>query len=250
MSKISAAIVIIGNEILSGRTQDVNGQFLANSLSNMGIALKEIRIIPDIHEQIVETVKEFAKKMTYVFTTGGIGPTHDDITAKAIAHATNQPYVLNEKAAAIIKSHYENAKPNDARMKMAYMPQNAKFIQNSETTVPGFYVDNIFVLAGVPKIMQSMFNWLKNNEIIKVNSQYISEKIDFPKPESLVAEILEEVQRDHNELEIGSYPYSNKIDEKRENWGTEICIRGQDKAQIMKAKEKINNFINELLKDE
>ncbi len=239
----TAAIIIIGNEILSGRTLDLNTNFIAKELGKMGVELAEVRVIADVESKIIETVREMKAKFDHIFTTGGIGPTHDDITSESIAKAFNLPYVLNEEVRQILIKRYGAENVSEARLKMAKMPQNAELIFNSATEVPSFSVENVFVLAGVPHIMQAMFSWLQANGKIKSGPSYVSEKIDFPKPESLVAKILENVQNAHPELSIGSYPYHH------ENvWGTEICIRGTNSSEVACAKGEIEKQIKELVK--
>ena len=160
MRNPTAAIIIIGNEILSGRTQDKNINYLAKGLNELGIILKEVRVIPDDEQVIIETLNALRAVHDYIFTSGGIGPTHDDITADAVAKAFSLPLILHEEAFARLKKHYatKGVELNDSRKKMAYTPQGATLIDNSISAAPGFIIDNVYVMAGVPSIMQVMFD--------------------------------------------------------------------------------------------
>ena len=157
MSKITSSVIIIGNEILSGRTQDINVQFIAKELSKQGINLSEVRIVPDKKEEIIETLNLLRKKYDYVFTTGGIGPTHDDITSECVSEALSVKYLINQEVYELLKNHYPKGELNEGRVKMTKMPKGAKLIKNPLTIAPGFYIGNVFVLPGVPTIMQPMF---------------------------------------------------------------------------------------------
>ena len=204
----TAAILIIGNEILSGRTQDKNISFIGMRCSEIGIRLKEVRIIEDNELEIIENVKKLSEKFDHVFTTGGIGPTHDDITAEAIAKACKQKLELNKTAHKLLKEHYSKTEYslNESRLKMAYIPTNSKLIKNSVSAAPGFKIDNIWVMAGVPKIMQAMF--LEDVEPhIKNDNPIISLSIKVEKPEGEIAKILKKLQNKFTEIDIGSYPY-------------------------------------------
>ena len=207
MSKYSAGIIVIGDEILSGRTLDTNSNFIAKNLTKAGIDLSEIRIIHDEKNLIVKNVLDFHEKYTYVFTTGGIGPTHDDITSESIALAFNQKYCVNLEAFKILEEYYPKGDFNESRQKMSKMPEYVKLILNPMTAAPGFIIENVYVLPGVPEIMQKMFiNLLK---IIEKGSpkKIITIKINLF--ESLIAIDLEKIQNKYPEYSIGSYPYFN-----------------------------------------
>ena len=156
MSLFTAGILIIGDEILSGRTQDTNANFIARNLTSSGIKLEEIRVIQDSKKIIIDSVKLFSKKYNYVFTTGGIGPTHDDITSESLAEAFNKTYEINSEAYNILEKYYPEGEFNISRQKMAKMPSDVELIYNPMTAAPGFKVSNVFVLPGVPKIMEQM----------------------------------------------------------------------------------------------
>ena len=156
----TACLLVIGNEVLSGRTRDANIQFLATGLGNLGIPLREVRVIPDVPETIIATVNEVREKFDYVFTTGGIGPTHDDITSECVAAAFGVPWEPHPVAWPRMEASYKPGEFNAARQRMATMPRGAKLIENSISVAPGFQMENVYVMAGVPRVMQSMFEWL------------------------------------------------------------------------------------------
>ena len=231
---MKAALIIIGNEILSGRTQDKNLSYLANWLNEIGIQLSEVRIIRDEEGIIIETVNYLRKTYNYVFTTGGIGPTHDDITSLSIARAFNVDLEINDKALSILKEYYKDSELTDARMKMTMMPKGAELVDNPISRAPGFKMENVFVMAGIPLIMQGMLEgarqYLKGGDVIKTTS------VDVFTPESNVAEDLAQLQNKFPNVEIGSYPFS-----KENKFGTSLVLRSKDE-------ELLNNCKLELLK--
>ena len=194
--KVNAGIIIIGNEILSGRTQDVNTATISKWLSSLGVKLEEVRVIPDIENSIVKTVNELRKKFKYVFTTGGIGPTHDDITSKSIAKAFKLSYGYHKEAYDILEKYYSKNKFNEGRKKMAMMPTKASLILNPTSGAPGFIVDNVFCLPGVPSILKAMLSGL-NNKIIG-GKKILSKTISVYTVESEIAKSLEKVQKKFN----------------------------------------------------
>ena len=204
---VTAAIVVIGNEVLSGRTQDVNVQFLALGLGKLGISLDEVRIIADVEDEIVAAVNRLRGKYDYVFTTGGIGPTHDDITTAAVSKAFGRDMIRNPEAEAILLANYKPEDVTEARMKMADTPagDDVVLIQNPVSKAPGYQIENVFVMAGVPRIMQAMFDDLKSR--LKGGEPVSSRSIDAFIPEGLVAGPLGEVQNQFPDIEIGSYPF-------------------------------------------
>ena len=205
--KVNAAILIIGNEILSGRTQDKNIAFLCNWLNlNCGINVLEVRIIPDVEKTIVQNIRLLSKKFNYVFTTGGIGPTHDDITAKSIAKAFKVKYGFHNEAFRILENYYGKAKFNDGRKKMAKMPKIAKLIYNPSSAAPGFITKNVLSLPGVPSILNSMIENCKKYLVkgLKIHSK----TINLFTVESNISKQLEMVQKKYSKfVEIGSYPF-------------------------------------------
>ena len=205
--KVNAAILIIGNEILSGRTQDKNIAFITNWLNyNCGISVSEVRIIPDIEKIIVENVRTLSKKFNYLFTTGGIGPTHDDITAKSISKAFKVRYEYHQEAYKILEKYYGKVKFNDGRKKMAKMPKGARLIYNPSSAAPGFIIKNVLSLPGVPSILNSMIENCKRYLIkgLKVHSK----TINLYTVESNIAERLGKIQKKYQKfVDIGSYPF-------------------------------------------
>ena len=203
--KLNAAIIVIGNEILSGRTQDVNVANISNWLNELGVKLEEVRIIPDIESAIIKTVNELRKKFKYIFTTGGIGPTHDDITSKSISKAFNVKYCYHPEAFKILKNYYKKGKFNIGRKKMAKTPKKASLIYNPSSAAPGFFIKNVYCLPGVPSILKSMLGDL-NNKIIGGN-KIESKTLCLRTVESEISIPLEKVQNKYKNLDIGSYPF-------------------------------------------
>ena len=234
---MKAALIIIGNEILSGRTQDKNLSYLANWLNEIGIQLSEVRVIRDEEEIIVDAVNNLRKTYNYVFTTGGIGPTHDDITSLSIARAFNVDLEINDKALSILKEYYKDSELTDARMKMTMIPKGAELVDNPISRAPGFKIENVFVMAGIPSIMQGMLEGarkhLKGGDIIKSTS------VDVFTRESNVAEELAELQRNYPDIEIGSYPFS-----KENKFGTSLVLRSKDSILLKKCELELLKIID------
>ena len=212
MKKLNAGILIIGDEVLSGRTKDTNSNFIAKKLIESGIQLDEIKVIHDQMDIIIEDVLKFHNQYTYVFTTGGIGPTHDDITSESMAKAFNQKYCFHDEAYKILENFYPKGEFNEGRKKMAKMPEHAKLIFNPLTAAPGFIVENIYVLPGVPSIMQKMF--INLLEIIEKGSPKKTTTININLFESSIALDLKIIQDNFKECSIGSYPYFNYVSKK------------------------------------
>ena len=244
--QVSATIIIIGNEILSGRTKDINTSTIATWLNKLGVRVQEVRVIPDIEEVIVKTINEVRKKNTYVFTTGGIGPTHDDITAVSISKAFNLKYEINKEAFEILEAYYKPGEFNEGRQKMAWTPANAKLILNPTSGAPGFIVKNVFCLPGVPSILKSMLGGLKNK--ISGGKPIISHTINLRTVESEIAKSLTSVQNNNKDVEIGSYPFfrAGKL-------GVSIVVRSENQSEIDDCNSKIMEFVSqkkiEIIKD-
>ena len=236
--QVSATIIIIGNEILSGRTKDINTSTIATWLNKLGVRVQEVRVIPDIEEVIVKTINEVRKKNTYVFTTGGIGPTHDDITAVSISKAFGLKYKINKEAFKILEAYYKPGEFNEGRQKMAWTPANAKLILNPTSGAPGFIVENVFCLPGVPSILRSMLGGLKNK--ISGGKPIISHTINLRTVESEIAKSLTLVQDNNKDVEIGSYPFfkANKL-------GVAVVIRSVDQSKIDICNSQILDFANQ-----
>ena len=202
----TACLLVIGNEVLSGRTQDANIRFLAVKLGELGIPLREVRVIPDIAQTIIDTVNETRQKFTYVFTTGGIGPTHDDITSECIAAAFGVPWEPHPVAFARMEKTYKPGEFNAARQRMGTMPRGAALIDNAMSVAPGFQMENVYVMAGVPRVMQSMFEWLaphlQGGARIESRSVYA-----IGLGEGLIAQGLTDIQNRFPDIDLGSYPF-------------------------------------------
>jgi molybdenum cofactor synthesis domain-containing protein len=236
--KLNAAIVIIGNEILSGRTQDVNVANISNWLNDLGVKLDEVRIIPDIESTIIKTINEVRTKFKYVFTTGGIGPTHDDITSKSISKALKVKYCYHPEAYKILENYYEKGKFNVGRRKMAKTPKGSFLIYNPSSAAPGFYIKNVYCLPGVPSILRSMLGGLKN-KIIGGN-KIISKTLSLQTVESEISIPLEKVQNKFKNLEIGSYPFF-----KQGKVGVSLVIRSDKSKLIAKCLRSIMKFVKD-----
>ena len=236
-NRTSAAILIIGNEILSGRTKDLNGNYLAVELLKLGINVRQIRIVPDEKKEIVGALNALKIKYTYVFTSGGIGPTHDDITADSVAEAFSVPLLLNEKARKMLVSHYANGKDdlNEARLRMARIPAGATLIDNPISKAPGFRIGNVFVLAGVPRIFQAMADSILTN--LDSGNPIISKTITISKPEGTIAEKLAEIASSFPEVSIGSYPFNINGD-----LGTNLVVMHEDAALIRKVVAQLSKL--------
>ena len=239
----TASLVIIGNEILSGRTQDKNINYIAKELFKSGISLQYVCVIPDVQKKIINTVRNLKKSYDFIITTGGIGPTHDDITAESISIAVNKKYALNKGALKELKKYYIKVKSEltDARKKMAYMPVGSRLIKNSVSGAPGFMIENIFVFAGVPSIVEAMTKeFLK---IIKVKNKFYSSSIVTKLFESKIAHILEEAEKTFDEVSIGSYPI---FDGKPR--GVEVIISSMtNRTNALKARKYILREINKII---
>ena len=236
-TKVNAAILIIGNEILSGRTQDTNTSSIALWLNSIGVKVHEVRVIPDIEAIIVDTVNHLRKVNDYVFTTGGIGPTHDDITAQSVSKAFNLKYEIHKEAFKILESYYKPGEFNKGRQKMVWMPKNAELILNPTSGAPGFNVENVFCLPGVPSILKSMLGGLRNR--IVGGKPILSFTISLRTVESEIADSLTNVQNKNSDVEIGSYPFfqAGKL-------GVSIVIRSEEQSKIDKCYKEILLFVN------
>ena len=235
--KVNAAILIIGNEILSGRTQDTNTRTIALWLNSIGVKVQEVRVIPDIEKKIINTVNELRKINDYVFTTGGIGPTHDDITAESISKAFNLNYEIHKEAFKILEAYYKPGEFNEGRQKMVWMPKDANLILNPTSGAPGFNIKNVFCLPGVPSILKSMLGGLKN-EIVG-GEPILSQTISLRTVESEIASSLTDIQNNNQDVEIGSYPFfqAGKL-------GVSIVMRSEDQSKIDDANSQVIELIN------
>ena len=221
----TACVLIIGNEILSGRTRDENLAFLAQELNGIGIQLREVRVVPDAEADIVEAVNACRAKHDHVFTTGGIGPSHDDITAASVARALDRPLVRHPEAERRLLAYYPPEKVNEARMRMADTPEGAELIDNPVSVAPGFTVENVHVLPGVPSILRAMLPGLKPR--LQGGAVVHSRTLTVFCPEGDLASPLAEIQARHPTVEIGSYPFM-----RQDRFGATVVLRSVDEAAI------------------
>ncbi|MGO9546044.1 MAG: competence/damage-inducible protein A [Rhodomicrobium sp.] len=227
--EITAALLVIGDEILSGRTQDKNIGFIAAHCTQIGIRLKEVRVVPDAEDAIVMAVTALRQGYSYLFTTGGIGPTHDDITADSIARAFGVPIDIDARAVALLRERYAEADLTPTRLRMARIPAGAALIENSVSKAPGFMIGNVIVMAGVPVIMQAML--LAVTPSLRTGAKLLSDTVRLGVPEGWVAVPLAECQRAFPDVAMGSYPFFEEG-----NYGTNLVLRSTDGASLAKAK--------------
>lgn len=239
MSDVTAAAVVIGNEVLSGRTQEANLAYLGKELGELGIALAEVRIVRDDEAAIVSAVNELRFQHSYLFTTGGIGPTHDDITTASVGKALGAPLWRHPLAVSYLLQQYGSENLNEARLKMAYIPEGATLIENPVSKAPGFQLQNVFVLPGVPRIMQAMFEGIRDR--LTGGAPLTSRTISAFAPEGVIAEKLAMVQQRHDSVEIGSYPFV-----RGGRFGASLVIRSADARAIDAAAVDIAAFLSSM----
>jgi molybdenum cofactor synthesis domain-containing protein len=231
---VTAALLVIGDEILSGRTKDQNIGFIADHCTAIGIQLKEVRVVPDEEPEIVAAVNALRTRYDYVFTTGGIGPTHDDITADAVAKAFGVGIDIDERALAPMRAYFERrgVELTPARLRMARIPFGAELVENSVSIAPGFMLGNVIVMAGVPQIMQVML--LAATKLLKTGKKMLSSAIDLRRPEGEIAGLFGELQKRYPDVPMGSYPFYR--DGKP---GTQLVLRSTDAARLAEAEAEL-----------
>ncbi|WP_135079657.1 molybdopterin-binding protein [Terasakiella sp. SH-1] len=239
VDKVTACIVIIGNEILSGRTQDSNLNFLATELNKLGIQVGEARVIPDIETVIIDTINYARNTYDYVFTTGGIGPTHDDITSACVAKALGYDFARNPEAVAMLESHYKPEDLNEARLRMADTPVGAILIENPISKAPGFQIENVFVLAGVPRIAQALFDNLKNR--LTGGITVLSKTVSTDLGEGIIADPLASLQEKFPHIDMGSYPYF-----KDGRLGVSMVLRHHDETSLQECEQALKEMVETL----
>lgn len=239
MTVPTAGLLLIGDEILSGRTKDKNLGYIADYLTALGIDLKEARVVADDENDIIAAVNALRSRYTYVFTTGGIGPTHDDITADAIAKAFGVKIDYDPRAVAILKAHYQPGQLNEARMRMARIPEGAELIENPVSKAPGFRLGGVFVMAGVPKIMQAMMDQLASR--LSRGSAIITATVTAYIAEGDLAQPLKEIQDRYPEVTIGSYPF-----EESGKFGANLVLRSRNDGKIAAAERDVQNMVAKL----
>ena len=238
--EFTSAILIIGNEILSGRTVDKNTSFIAKWLGDLGISVEEVKIIPDKEDVIISSLNELRKKYQYVFTTGGIGPTHDDITSESVAKAFGKKYEYNKEAYVILEKYYANSDFNEGRKKMARMPEGVTLIYNDQGSAPAFSLENVFVLPGIPSYVELMLPQLK--KVLVSGKKIISVSCDAKVRESSIAVELSNIQDKYLDIDIGSYPYS-----KEGSFGTVLVMRSVDEDRANKCREEVKTMLSKFV---
>jgi molybdenum cofactor synthesis domain-containing protein len=237
---VTAALLVIGDEILSGRTKDKNIGYIAEYLTAIGIDLKEVRVVPDEEAEIVAAVNALRARYTYLFTTGGIGPTHDDITADCIAKAFGVPIDIDERARAMMLERYKPEDLNEARLRMARIPHGADLVANPISKAPGFKLDNVIVMAGVPSIMQAMLDAIAPT--LQTGARMVVESIEAGSlPEGAYAQALSELAAQHAGVSIGSYPSFSVT-----GFRNQIVVRGKDPAAMAAAADAVRAMLQGL----
>ena len=234
---VTAGLLVIGDEILSGRTKDKNIGYIAEYLTNIGIDLREVRVVPDIEAEIVEALNALRSRYSYVFTTGGIGPTHDDITADCVAKAFGVAIDYDPRAVAILKERFQGAELNEARMRMTRIPVGADLIRNKVSAAPGFRIGNVFVMAGVPSIMQAMLDAIA--PLLETGVKMLSETIRADTREGDIGTPLGEIAKANPDVSIGSYPF---FDEAR-GPNTNVVVRSRDPQKLNAAKQAVEQML-------
>ena len=239
MANPTAAMIVIGDEILSGRTRDSNMHYLARELTKIGIDLKEARFVADDHVTITKNVKNLSSRYDHVFTSGGIGPTHDDITAEAVAAAFEATIGIRADARGILKAHYDRQgiELNEARLRMARIPKGALLIDNPISAAPGFSLKNVHVIAGVPSIFQAMIASLLPS--LSGGAPLLSHSMRLERGEGDIAETLSQIANLFPDIALGSYPF-----QKGGKYGTNIVLRGTDEDRISQAKQQLNELLD------
>jgi molybdenum cofactor synthesis domain-containing protein len=240
---VTAALLIIGDEILTGRTKDKNIGYIAEYLTGIGIDLREVRVVPDVEEEIVAAVNALRSRYTYLFTTGGIGPTHDDITADSIAKAFGGGIGVDPRAVAVLQERYQPHELNEARLRMARIPEGADLIENPISKAPGFRIGNVFVMAGVPSIMQAMLDIIAPS--LQTGARMIIETIEAEGlAEGIYAEGLSQIASSNPGVSIGSYPSFSTS-----GFRNQIVVRGKDPDAVAKAGAAIRELLGRLKGD-
>jgi molybdenum cofactor synthesis domain-containing protein len=235
----TCALILIGDELLSGRTEDANMNHIACEMARVGVRLQEVRVIPDDEEVIIETLNTLRKAYTYVFTTGGIGPTHDDITTLCVAKAFGVEIYRDEKIVELFKQR-RGSKTNEATFKMADFPVGCELIPNDISTAPGFRMDNVFVMAGIPKIMREMLKFVV--PLLEKGAVVQSKHVDVLAGESMVSKEFEAIQNKYGKtVSLGSYPFKHE-----EHFCTSLVLRSDDESQLNAAFSDVEAMIHKL----
>jgi molybdenum cofactor synthesis domain-containing protein len=236
---VTAAILVIGDEILSGRTKDKNIGYIAEYLTAIGVDLREVRVVPDVEEEIVLALNALRHKYTYVFTTGGIGPTHDDITADCVAKAFGVSIDYDPRAVALLEQRFKGPDLNEARMRMTRIPAGADLVTNKVSLAPGFWIGNVIVMAGVPSIMQAMLDEVGPK--LKTGQQMLSESVRADAREGDIGTELGEIAKLHPDVSIGSYPF---FDDQGPN--TNVVVRARDAEKLAAARVAVEQMLRDV----
>jgi molybdenum cofactor synthesis domain-containing protein len=234
---VTAGLLVIGDEILSGRTKDKNIGYIAEYLTGIGIDLKEVRVVADDEAAIVDAVNAMRHRWTYVFTTGGIGPTHDDITADCVAKAFGVPIGYDPRAVAIMRERFAEHELNEARMRMTRIPEGADLVQNKVSRAPGFWLGNVIVMAGIPMVMQAMLDDVAPK--LKTGAKILSETVRADAREGDIGTPLGEVAKAYPEVTIGSYPFFD--DQRGPN--SNVVLRSRDADKLAAAKRAVEEML-------
>jgi molybdenum cofactor synthesis domain-containing protein len=237
---VTAAVLVIGDEILSGRTKDKNIGYIAEYLTGLGIDLKEVRIVPDEEVAIVQAVNALRHRFTYVFTTGGIGPTHDDITAECVAKAFGVPIGYDPRAVAIMRERLAEHELNEARMRMTRIPEGAELVNNKVSRAPGFWIGNVIVMAGIPAVMQAMLDDVAPK--LKTGTRVLSETIRADAREGDIGTPLGEIANAYPGVTIGSYPFFDELRGPNAN----VVLRARDPSMLADAKRAVEAMLERL----
>jgi molybdenum cofactor synthesis domain-containing protein len=235
---VTAGLLVIGDEILSGRTKDKNIGYIAEYLTNIGIELSEVRVVPDVEEEIIAALNALRQRYTYLFTTGGIGPTHDDITADCVAKAFGVTIDYDPRVVAIMKERFDalGTQMNEARMRMTRIPAGAELVLNKVSAAPGFWIGNVIVMAGVPSIMQAMLDYVAPK--LATGAKMLSETVRADTREGDIGTELGAVAKQHPDVMIGSYPF---MDDRGPN--TNIVVRARDAEKLAAAKGAVEEML-------
>ena len=239
---VTAGILVIGDEILSGRTKDKNIGFIAEYLTNIGIDLKEVRVVADEEQDIVDALNALRNRYTYVFTTGGIGPTHDDITADAVAAAFGVGIGYHPEVYALLEARYPPGEFNDMRKRMARIPHGAALVTNPVSAAPGFHIGNVYVLAGVPMVMRAMMEQIAQELPGGVRVESITVEADIP--EGTIAPGLAQLQKEHKDVAMGSYPFYREG--KQQPFGAQLVLRSRDPRALERAALALEDNLRKL----
>jgi molybdenum cofactor synthesis domain-containing protein len=237
--RATAAVLIIGNEILSGRTEDANLAYLGRRLTDLGVDLREARVVPDVRATLVAQIDQLRREHDYLFTTGGIGPTHDDITAECVAAALGRPLIENAEARALLVERYGHDGLTPARLRMARTPADAALIANPVSAVPGFRVANVYVLAGIPDVMRAMFESIAHT--LTGGPRLLTATVVAPLREGDLAEPLRAIQERHPDAEIGSYPFYSSA-----QFGASLVIRSADPDVLQTVLDAVRAMVRDL----